>query len=98
MRGSDERTGELFSYVDIEERVPRNHPLRLIRRIVNEVLAALDGDSQSSTPRTGVRRLRRSGCCGRCCCRRLHDPLRTSVDGAAAIQSALSLVCRSRRG
>jgi transposase len=44
MRGSDERTGELFSYVDIEERVPRNHPLRLIRRIVNEVLAALDGE------------------------------------------------------
>ena len=32
MRGSDERTGELFLYVDIEERVPQNHPLRLIRR------------------------------------------------------------------
>jgi transposase len=30
--------------VDIEERVPRNHPLRLIRRIVNQVLAALDGE------------------------------------------------------
>jgi transposase len=44
MRGSDERTGELFSYVDIEERVPQNHPLRLIRRIVNEVLAALDSE------------------------------------------------------
>ena len=44
MRGSDERTGELFSYVDIEERVPKDHPLRLIRRIVNDVLAALDGE------------------------------------------------------
>ena len=44
MRGSDERTGELFSYVDIEERVPQNHPLRLIRRIVNEVLAVLDSE------------------------------------------------------
>ena len=44
MRGSDERTGELFSYVDIEERVPRSHPLRLIRRIVNEVLSELDGE------------------------------------------------------
>ena len=44
MRGSDVRTGELFSYVDLEERVPQNHPLRLIRRIVNEVLAALDGE------------------------------------------------------
>ena len=28
MRGSDERSGELFSYIDIEERVPQNHPLR----------------------------------------------------------------------
>jgi transposase len=44
MRGSDERTGELFSYVDIEERIPQNHPLRLIRRIVNEVLSELDGE------------------------------------------------------
>jgi hypothetical protein len=24
MRGSDERTGELFSYVNVEERVPKN--------------------------------------------------------------------------
>ena len=44
MRGSDERSGSLFSYVDIEERVPQNHLLRLIRRIVNEVLAELDGE------------------------------------------------------
>jgi transposase len=44
MRGSDMRTGELFSYVDIEERVPSHHPLRLIRDIVNDVLAALDGE------------------------------------------------------
>ena len=44
LRVSDERTGELFFYLDIEERVPKNHPLRLIRRIVNEVLAALDGE------------------------------------------------------
>ena len=39
MRGSDVRTGELFSYVDLEKRVPEHHPLRLIRRIVNEVCA-----------------------------------------------------------
>jgi Transposase domain (DUF772) len=41
---SDERSGELFSYVDLEDRVPAGHPLRLIRRIVNEVLATLDGE------------------------------------------------------
>ena len=44
MRGSDERSGDLFSYVDLEDRVPARHPLRVIRRIVNDVLAALDGE------------------------------------------------------
>ena len=42
MRGSDEMTGSMFSYVDIEARIPANHPIRIIRRIVNEVLAGLD--------------------------------------------------------
>ena len=42
MRGGDDRTGELFSYVDLEARVRRNHPLRAIRTIVNEALAALE--------------------------------------------------------
>jgi len=44
MRGSDERTGSLFSYVGLEDRVPAKHPLRVIRRIVNDVLIALDGE------------------------------------------------------
>ena len=44
MRGSDERSGDLFSYVDLEDRVPARHPLRVIRRVVNEVLVALDGE------------------------------------------------------
>ena len=44
MRGSDERTGSLFSFVDLEERVPQRHPLRKIRQIVNEALTSLDGE------------------------------------------------------
>jgi transposase len=44
MRGTDGRSGELFSYVDLEKRVPAKHPLRLVRKVVNDVLAALDGD------------------------------------------------------
>ena len=44
MRGSDGRTGSLFSYVDLEDRVPAKHPLRLIRGIVDDVLAALDAE------------------------------------------------------
>lgn len=42
MRGDDTRTGELFSYVDLEARVRRGHPLRVIRTLVNEALAILE--------------------------------------------------------
>jgi transposase len=41
MRGSDEQSGKLFSYVDFEQRIPARHPLRVIRVIVNEALADL---------------------------------------------------------
>jgi transposase len=47
MRGDDGRTGSLFSYVDLEARVGRNHTLRAIRAIVNEALAALAGEFSS---------------------------------------------------
>ncbi len=42
MRGMDERSGSLFSYVDIEARIPAQHPLRHIRALVNGALARLD--------------------------------------------------------
>lgn len=41
MRGSDEQTGSLFSYVSCEARVPADHPLRLIRAVVDEALDVL---------------------------------------------------------
>jgi transposase len=41
MRGSDEQTQSLFSYVSCEARVPTDHPLRLIRAIVDEALETL---------------------------------------------------------
>ena len=44
MRGSDERTGSLFSYVGIEARLRSNHPLRVIRTLTDETLTAMDHD------------------------------------------------------
>jgi transposase len=41
MRGSDERTGSLFSYVNLETRVRGDHPLRPIRGIANAALSEL---------------------------------------------------------
>ncbi len=44
MRGTDKISGSLFSYVDIEDRIPARHPLRQVKRIVDEVLASLDAE------------------------------------------------------
>src|SRR4029077_19885519 len=44
MRGEDERSGSLFSYVDLEARVGKDHPLRTIRGVVNEALASLSSE------------------------------------------------------
>ena len=53
MRGRDQSSGRLFSYVDLEERVPGNHPLRVIREIVNDVLAGLSSDFEAAYSHTG---------------------------------------------
>ena len=42
MRGADGTSGSLFSYVDLEDRIPARHPLRKIRQVVNDALASLD--------------------------------------------------------
>lgn len=53
MRGSDVTTGSLFSYVDLEERIPAAHPLRTIRSLVNDVLASLDAEFAALYEATG---------------------------------------------
>src|SRR5215510_14642056 len=44
MRGTDQRSESLFSYVDLESRVPQSHPLRAIRVIVNAALTDLNAE------------------------------------------------------
>jgi transposase len=44
MRGSDKQTGSLFSYVNLEERIPVRQPLRKIKGVVDAALASLDVD------------------------------------------------------
>jgi transposase len=41
MRGSDKRSGELFSYVDLEQRIWVDHPLRAIRGLSDGALGSL---------------------------------------------------------
>jgi Transposase domain (DUF772) len=46
VRGIDEKPTQLFSYVDLERRIPLDHPLRLIRALVDKVLT---GQSRTFT-------------------------------------------------
>lgn len=95
MRGSDVRSGKLFSYVDLEERVPPRHPLRAIRVIVNDALAALGGQFQgiysdigrrSIPPEKLLRTLLLSGVS--------WHSLRTPDDGTARFRPVVPLVRR----
>lgn len=44
MRRTDEEQGAVFSYVGLEERVPKDHPLRGIRQMINRALRELDSE------------------------------------------------------
>lgn len=35
MRGADESQGSSFSYLTLEQRVPKDHPLRAMRRLMD---------------------------------------------------------------
>jgi transposase len=41
MRGDDTQPATLFSYVQLEDRIPVDHPLRVIRRLIDPMLLAL---------------------------------------------------------
>ena len=89
----------LFSYVNCEARVPKDHPLRAIRRIVDEALAALSPEFEGLYAKFGrpsippERLASRPAVAGL-----LFGPFREAVDGAARLQSAVPLVCRAVAG
>lgn len=53
MRGNDGKQGELFSYVSLDSRVPRNHPLRTMREMVDEALEGLSGEFDEMYSKVG---------------------------------------------
>jgi transposase len=53
MRGGPEETKQFFSYVDIEDRIAGDHPLRAIRALVEEVLEGLSAAFSKLYSHTG---------------------------------------------
>ena len=44
MRGTDVQQGGMFSYVSLEARVPTDHPLRGIKKLLDEALSSMSRD------------------------------------------------------
>jgi hypothetical protein len=98
VRGGDDRSGELFSYVDLEARVRRDHPLRAIRVIVSEALVALERDF--ATPYSPIGRPSippEKTAQGDAAAGVLLYPLGAAVNGAAGIRPLYPLVRGHRR-
>ena len=70
MRGADQRTGAMFSYVSLEARVPATHPLRAVRHITDRALERIS--PQLGTLYVNWRRpcVAPRSCGEHCCCKR----------------------------
>jgi transposase len=53
MRGNEERQDAVFSYVSLEQRVPTDHPLRVIRKMVDQALGELSRHLDGLYAKTG---------------------------------------------
>lgn len=57
MRGNENKQATLFSYISLEQRIPDNHPLREIRKLVDQALEQMHGmfsDLYSHTGRPSI--------------------------------------------
>lgn len=98
MRGGDDRTDGLFSYVSCEAGVPATLPLRPIRALVDEALAVLSPDFEGLYSKIGRPSILPEKLLRALLLQTFFDPLGTSVDGAAGLQPVVPLVCRSVGG
>src|SRR6185312_3732135 len=93
MRGDDRRSGELFSYVDLEARVRDDHPLRLVREMANAALKDLSRDFSRLYTNFGRPGIPTGAvAAGDVATGVLRHSVGTPADGADGVRSAISLV------
>src|SRR5437588_5424449 len=99
MRGDDQQQNHMFSYLSPEARVRKDHPLRAIRTMVDEVLTQLSRrfDGMYATvgrPSIAPEKLLRAQSAADA----VLDPQRTIADGRDGLQPAVPLVRGAERG
>jgi hypothetical protein len=92
MRGSDQRRDGLFSYVRPDSRIPNNHPLRVIRRLADAALAALNKEFAALYSENG-----RATAARFIAASVVLDPVGTPPYGTTELQPIVPLVRRSVR-
>jgi hypothetical protein len=70
MRGNEQSQDMVSSYVSLEQRVPCDHPLRAIRKMVDQRLRELSLHFDALYANTGRPSIARKSCCERYCYRR----------------------------
>src|SRR5205085_6698054 len=53
MRGEETRQVHLFSYISLDERVPKSHPLRKLRLVVDGILASMNDEFDRAYAKVG---------------------------------------------
>ena len=53
MRGDDQQQSEMYSYLSLEQRVPAEHPLRAIRKTVDEILRSMNKEFDGMYAKSG---------------------------------------------
>src|SRR6266849_758554 len=98
MRGIDHQQSQMFSYLSPETRVRKDHPLRVIRAMVDEVLTRLSPRfdamyASSGRPSIPPEKLLRTDAADA-----VLDSQRAATDGRDRLQHLVSLVCGAEPG
>ena len=82
MRGPDEQTQHMFSYLSPEQRVPADHPLRAIRALTDEALRSMSAQLARLYSTTGRPSIPAGAVtAGVAAAGAVHGPKRAAVDG-----------------
>ena len=94
MRGEDQRSEVLFSYVRLESRIPADHPLRAIRTLIDEALNGLSRDFNKLYARDGRPSIPPERSYRQSPVRRYHPTLRLAF---MRLTTDSEFTCQSRR-